>query len=268
MRGRSATELTDRLVLANAADLLTARPLIEQAAAGVVGGAAFRQLFRAAVLDVHRATFDRDLDTVTLTIADAGTVVAAARGGAAPSRSRPDPRRRADHAGARRESTPAAADLVRIAERVRLLAADPRVAARAGAGARDRCSRRDRRRAVGRLGAGAAGVGMLIVVGYARRALGGRREVDGADDRDAAAGIWDAYVADLRTAGWILAGSGAVVAAAAASLLPPVGIEPALRRRRAAGRPTEPAHPGAAASARRGADRGRRRGRRPRRRRW
>ena len=75
---RVAAKLTDEVVLASAADLLAARPLIEQAAEGVVRGAAFRQLFRAPVRDVHAAVFNRDLDTVTLTVADAGTVVAAA----------------------------------------------------------------------------------------------------------------------------------------------------------------------------------------------
>jgi hypothetical protein len=83
---------------------------------------------------------------------------------------------------------------------------------------------------VGRLGSGAAGVGVLIVVGYAVARWAVLREIADGDDRDALAGIWDAYLADLRAAGWVLAGMGAVVAAAAASLLPPVGIEPALRR--------------------------------------
>ena len=45
----------------------------------------------------------------------------------------------------------------------------------------------------------------------------------------AAAGVWDAYLGDLRAFGWLLAGTGAVVAAAAASLIAPVEIEGPLR---------------------------------------
>ena len=36
--------------------------------------------------------------------------------------------------------------------------------------------------------------------------------------------MWDAFLADLRAAAWVLAGSGAVVAAAAASLLRPLDV--------------------------------------------
>ena len=48
--------------------------------------------------------------------------------------------------------------------------------------------------------------------------------------RAAAGAVWDAFLGDLRTAAWILAGSGAVVAAAAASLIKPVDIREPLRR--------------------------------------
>ena len=34
--------------------------------------------------------------------------------------------------------------------------------------------------------------------------------------------MWDAFLGDLRTAAWIVAGAGAIVAAAAASLIRPV----------------------------------------------
>ena len=122
MRARVATELTDGVVLANAADLLTARPLIEQAAYGVVGGAPFGQLFRAAVLDVHRATFDRDRDTVTLTLADAGTVVAAAVEALQPSVAA-EIRDDARITLLREQIDDRAAGLVRLAERIQLLAA-------------------------------------------------------------------------------------------------------------------------------------------------
>src|SRR5919198_6637106 len=71
-------EVTDRVVLRNQADLLAARPIIASAISGIVGGWGFRSLFRRAALDVHRAVFQHDENTVTLTLADVGTVAATA----------------------------------------------------------------------------------------------------------------------------------------------------------------------------------------------
>ena len=68
--------VTDEIVLRNDADPIAARPLIASTVSGIVGGGAFRSLFRGAVLDAHRAIFTGDRDTLTL--ADVGTVVAAA----------------------------------------------------------------------------------------------------------------------------------------------------------------------------------------------
>ena len=53
--------------------------------------------------------------------------------------------------------------------------------------------------------------------------------LSGPDSRAATAGVWDAFLGDLRALGWLLAGSGAVVAAAAASLIQPIAIEGSLR---------------------------------------
>src|SRR4051794_13103967 len=49
--------VTDDVILRHQADLLSARPIIASAVAGVVGGDAFRSLFRRAALDAHRAVF-------------------------------------------------------------------------------------------------------------------------------------------------------------------------------------------------------------------
>lgn len=70
--------VTDELLLPAKPDLLAARPLVASTVSGVVGGDAFASLFRRGVRDVHRAVFQRDADTATLTIVDAGVVVAAA----------------------------------------------------------------------------------------------------------------------------------------------------------------------------------------------
>ena len=156
-------------MLARQSDLLAARPIISSAVAGVVGSDAFGSLFRRSVLDVHRAVFARDQDTVTLTIADAGTVAAEAlrvvrpeladqledsgrrraaqapdglrhRGPRARSRRRADPRVRARPAGAGRG---------RRGDRTLRRPPPHRLAARSGHGAR---GRRDRHRLHGRPG--------------------------------------------------------------------------------------------------------------------
>ena len=78
VRSLIAEKITDEVVLKNQADLVAARPIIESVASDIVGGRAFTELFRKAVRDVHRSLFKHDKDTVTLTIADVGTVLAAA----------------------------------------------------------------------------------------------------------------------------------------------------------------------------------------------
>jgi hypothetical protein len=70
--------VTDRVVLRQNADCWPRGPLIASAISGVVGGRAFGSLFHRAALDAHRAVFEHDENTVTLTVADIGTVAAAA----------------------------------------------------------------------------------------------------------------------------------------------------------------------------------------------
>ena len=66
--------------------------------------------------------------------------------------------------------------------------------------------------------------------------------VDGPDEQAAARAVWDAFLGDLGTAAWIVAACGAVVAAAAASLIEPRPFGEPLR---VAGRwlATEPRRP-------------------------
>jgi len=73
-----AQKITDELVLKNKAALIAARPIIESVASAIVGGRAFTNLFRKAVRDLDRALFKHDENTVTLTVTDVGTVLAAA----------------------------------------------------------------------------------------------------------------------------------------------------------------------------------------------
>jgi hypothetical protein len=220
--------VTDDVILRHQADLLSVRPAIATAVEGIVGGGAFRSLFRRAALDAHRAIFQRDQNTVTLTLADVGTVVAAAA-----HVLRPDLARQVEDSGrvavVHRDLGSAGGEAARIARDVRLLAivlAVLTVAAAVGALA----ITPDRRHTASRLGVAVAVVGVLVLVTYviARAVVLGR--FHDPDERAAVAAVWSAFLGDLRTWGWLLAGSGAAVTAAAGSLVRPVAIEATLVR--------------------------------------
>ena len=219
VRSLIAQKITDEVVLKNEADLIAARPIIESVASEIVGGRAFTSLFRTAVRDLHRALFKRDKNTVTLTISDVGTVLAAALEQLRPAL--------ADKLQSTKRVQLVTSDigsvsatLADIAERVQLLALFLlllSLALVAGALA----VAPDPRQAVVELGVGAAVAGVLLVVAYAVTRSMAIEHVNGPDDQAAARAVWDAFLGDLRTSAWILAGSGAVVSAAAASLIKP-----------------------------------------------
>jgi hypothetical protein len=228
VRSLVAEQVTDQIVLARASDLTAARPLVESVVSSVVGGRAFTGAFRAGVRDVHRALFARDESTVTLALADVGTMVAAGLQFVQPSLARRIETTEKVEV-VRRNIGDADATLVRVADTIEVLA--PLlllVAVLCAAGAIWLSS--ERRRTVVHLGAGAAIGGLVLVVAWdvARAVAVG--QVDGPDARDAVGAVWDAFLRDLRAAAWMLAGCGAVVAAAAASLIRPVEIDAPLRR--------------------------------------
>ena len=185
----------------------------------IIGSRAFTSLFRSAVRDVHSAVFHRDADSVTLTIADVGTVLAAAL-----DQVRPSLAKKVESTGEAEivsgDLGNVGGDLARLAEDVRLLAVLLLVVtllALAGA----LLLSPDRRRTVVELGIGVAAAGVVLVVAYGVTRSIAIDHVEGPEDRAAAGAVWDAFLGDLRTAAWILAGSGAVIAAAAASLIKP-----------------------------------------------
>jgi len=227
-------------VLAQEPDLIAVRPLIESVAGGVVGGDAFTGVFRAAVRDVHRAVFDRDQDTLTLTLHDIGVVLAGALQAVRPELA-DEVRRARDVSLLTRDTGPVGGDLVRTADRIRLLAWLLLAVAVACAAVALVLSR-DRRAATVALGVAFAIAGVVLVAAYALGRSVAVGSVQGAQERDAAAAVWDAFLADLRAAAWVLAGSGAVVAAAAASLLRPLDVA-AIARGAARAALTEPTRP-------------------------
>jgi hypothetical protein len=86
----------------------------------------------------------------------------------------------------------------------------------------------DRRRTVSRLGLAAVVAG-LVVVAAEMIAKGLALERVGEDERAAASAVWDAFLGDLGAAGWVLAACGAIVSAAAASLLRPLDVDRPVR---------------------------------------
>jgi hypothetical protein len=222
-----AEKITDEVVLEQKADLVAARPLIESVASNIVGGRAFTELFRKAVRDVHRSLFKQDKDTVTLTIADVGTVLAAALEAV-----RPDLAKQlgsSDRVEVLHEHIGSlSSELANLAESIRLLALFLTILAVALVGGALWLSP-DRRSTIIELGLGLAVAGGLVIVAYgiARSAVVGH--VEGPDEQAAARAVWNAFLGDLRTEAWILAGAGAVMAAAASSLVKPLPFGQPLR---------------------------------------
>jgi hypothetical protein len=220
--------VTDRVVLANRTDLLAARPIISSAISGIVGGGAFGSLFHRAALDVHRAVFQRDENTITLTVADVGTVAAAAVATLRPSLA-DDLERSGDVVVVRRKIGSTTGDLARTARNVQLVAwilAALTLVSAAGAVALSV----DRRRTIAQLGIGAIVVGVLVIVAYTIARAVVLDHFSDPEERAAAGAVWNTFLGDLRTFGWLLAAIGAVVAAAASSLVRPIEIEGAARR--------------------------------------
>ena len=232
--------VTDRVVLAHQADLLAARPIIASAISGVVGGGAFDSLFHRAALDAHRALFQRDENTLALTLVDVGTVV-----GAALQTLRPELASEVRDSGqvvvARQDIGSATGTAVRVARDVRIAAwvlAGLTLAAALAALAVSP----DRRGTALRLGIGMAAAGLAVAILYAIARAVVLDRIHDPEERAAAGGVWDAFLGDLRTFSWLLAACGAIVAAAAASVIRPLDLE----TRAAAGWrivATEPARP-------------------------
>jgi hypothetical protein len=240
VRSLVADQVTDELVLKRQSDLLAARPILQSVVSSVVGGRAFTGAFRSGVRDVHRAVFARDQHTLTFTVADIGTIVAATLEAVQPRVARRvEATRRVELV--RRDIGSVTATAARAADTVRLLAALLALLAAAAAAAAVLLSA-DRRRTVAQLGIGVAVAGGVLVLGLGVARSVAVGAVDGLEARDAVGAVWDAFLRDLHTAGWVLAASGAIVAAAAASLIRPVDIDAPLRRAAAWIR-TEPRRP-------------------------
>ena len=223
----AATRITDELVAAEP-NLVAVGPVLEGVVGGIVSGGAFQDLFRAGVADLHRAVFEQDQNTLTLTLADIGATLRGALAAFDPKLARKIPPQQ-DLSLVEGEMPEPLASIVEFADAFRWLPVALLVGAVLIAGAAVRLSG-DARHAWVALGAALSLVAVLAVVGlHAIEALV-LTSIDSTSGRDAAAGIWDAYLGDLRTALILVALLGAVVAAAASSLLRPIDVRAQLER--------------------------------------
>jgi hypothetical protein len=228
VRSLIAEKITDDVVLKRSDDLISFRPAIQSVVSDVVGSQLFAGLFRRAANDVHRALLDRDRNTVTLTVGDVGTVLAAGLEVVRPSLA---PRVKANPSVIllQRDVSGLAATTARVGREVPLLA-ELLLGLSVVLVALAVWLSPDRRETCIEIGIAVAVGGVLVVVAWHLGRSWAIGKVDGLQQRAAAAAVWDAFLSDLKVAAWILAGTGAVVAASAASLIRPVDLGEPLRR--------------------------------------
>ncbi len=222
------TRITDDLLLNAEPDLVAVRPVVESGISSLLGQAVFQDVFRAAVADVHGAFLEGNEDSATFTLADIGVVLRGALQALAPQLAEKI-KGKADIEVAEVEPPEALTEVIQIGESIAglswaLLALGLLVAGIA------LWIANDRRRTALVFGVAAAIAGVLGVVALdlARGlVLSGVSE---SVERDAARGIWDAFLADLRLGFFAFAACGAVVAAAASSLVRPVDVGAPLER--------------------------------------
>lgn len=223
VRDEVSRRVTDDLVLGADADLVGIRPIIETAVSEVVGGAAFRGILRAGVRDVHRAIFDRDQSTVTLTLADVGIVVRSTLEQLAPKAAARLPRTE-DAVALKSDPPDWLASLVQMSEEVRGLVWILLVTGLV-LGVVSLVASPHRRRTASLLGLAIATAALVafLALGIVRARLLG--QVTEPDVEAAAGELWDVFLGDLGTVLAIAAAAGAVIAAAAKSLIRPRAVE-------------------------------------------
>jgi len=227
VRDEAGRRITDELVAADP-DLVAVRPVLEAVVSGIAGGGAFQDLFRAGVRDLHRTILKRDEDTVTLTLADIGTTIRGALEAFQPKLAKKIPPGIETNL---LESDPpkVLVDIAQFGDDTQWLPIALLIVGLLAAIGALRVAV-DPRRAGVAIGVSLALVAVLTIVGLqAGRAIL-LTSLDDQGLRDAAAAVWAAYMDDLRTALFLLAGCGAVIAAAASSLLRPVDVGAQLRR--------------------------------------
>jgi hypothetical protein len=199
--------VADRILQTPGRGRAEARQPVEQATARVIRDPAFRQIFRASVLDAHRRVVTGEEDSVTLDLADTGPVIA--------TQLRPLSPVLADRVQALDRELSLSYDLderaatgIRVARRARDLTLGLVVAGLLLAVAGIALAPR-RRRAAAWFGIWLALGGLALVAGLplARTAV-----VAGFDERAAAGELWDVFLGGLSYEAWGLVAAGGLIA--------------------------------------------------------
>ena len=220
-------EITDRVVLREVPDLVSARPLIESAVAGIAGSPPFLALFEDGVRRVHSALLSGDDSRLRLDLRDIGVLVQSALvhlpiDGV--DRIQADVALQVTLVNRVTETAVETADRLRVLSLVLIVAALVTAAAGIALAAQWR-------HAVQVLGFSVAGlaVAAVLLLAGARVAverLASDREVE----RRAAGAVWDAFLGDLSGLLLLVAALAVVVAAAVATQATLPDLLPALRR--------------------------------------
>jgi hypothetical protein len=187
-------------------------PVVSRAVDLAVGTSTFRQIFRAAVGDLHQSVFANGSDTVTLRLANVGKILIDEVRKVSPALAAQIPQSVADEVitisgGDFGQATRAARAIERAhTVGVLLLVAGGVAFLLAVALAQER------RRALAYVGIGVFVDGIVLIVVYAaaRPVVLSRFAVG--DDRSAAGAVWNAFLTGLRSDAIVLAIAGAVVA--------------------------------------------------------
>ena len=211
--------LVEELIEQGDPGLIAARPLLEAAVQAVIGTAAFEQLYKTALLQTHRALFSDEPIVLQLVDASISVEVTLARFNPELADSLPS----LDSAVIELADSEYVDTTLGIARGIRFLAGALPLLALA-AFAASWAIARGRRRALMRIGITTAIVAAATIatLDVGKAAL---EDFAGSDLRGAAAaGVWDAFLGDLRAWSFALGAAGLVVAAASSSRL--AGLDP------------------------------------------
>ena len=203
-------------------ELISFRPVIENAISGAVRSPAFDEIFTLAIADLHSSFFDEGSDTIALDLANVGVVAQGLLASSNPELAAQLP---ADfEAGlVSIAEQSASTEVLQIAETIEEIAfVAPLLALLAFALAI--WLSRDRRQAVFRVGVSVGIVGVLLVFAVITGRAVFLDALDSGLVRDAGAAVFDAFIGELVVWAAILGGLGAVIAGAAASVLRPIDV--------------------------------------------
>jgi hypothetical protein len=237
LRAVVATEITVQLIERGSADVVAARPLIEQVVSTIVDTQPFKQVFREAARQANRLLFVRNRDNVAFNVSDAVEIIRFAVKSVDPKLASELPKRDLDLALLTLRKREFARQSLVVADKIRVFGLIvPAIAVLALIGAV--LAAPDRRVGVLRAALALAAAGLLVAVVYlilrARILAGviGEDELTDEDVRNAVGAILDAFLGGLFAWALALAGVGALVAGAAAALDPERAEDPVARLRR------------------------------------